>query len=226
MTLSPQDRFRSALCQALGPEVPAPDETQRSVMFAYYAGVVEANRHFNLTRIVDPSEAAVKHFADALAVLGWVKSAGVCVLSVLDVGTGAGFPAVPLAIMRPDWLVTAIDSTGKKVRFVAGLSARLGLSNLSAERRRAGEWRPAQHFDLVLYKAVGTLGTCVKQARDLVKPGGYAIAHKTLEVSPRERREGLEAARRGRFDALEPFAYRLRWGEETLERILVIFRKL
>ncbi len=225
MTASDEERFYGALAAALGPEVPAPDQAQTRIMYAYYAGVVHANRRFNLTRIADAAEAAVKHFADAISLLGWVKTNGLSASRVLDVGTGAGFPAVPLAIMRPDWQVMAVDSTAKKVRFVAELSARLDLRNLSAEHRRAGQWRPHQPFDLVTCKAVGTLRKCVEQARELVKPSGYAIVYKTDAVSDEERQAALQVARRLPLQVLEPYRYRLRLGDETIERTLWVFRR-
>ncbi len=226
MTAADQDLFHVTLQNALPDRVPAPTAAQLGVMFAYYSAVVEANRRFNLTRIVDPAEAAVKHFADALAPLGWMKANGVEVSSLLDVGTGAGFPAVPLAIMRPRWQVTAIDSTAKKVRFVAETSARLGLTNLSAEHHRAGEWRPPRRFDLVLFKAVGDMRECVERSRHLVNRGGHVVAYKTAAVSAREQEASLLATRRTRLDTLEPYAYRLRGLDETLERVLWVFRKL
>ena len=226
MSRSDEERFRSALLGALGPDVPVPDRAQLRVMFAYYEGVVEANRRFNLTRIEGPAEAAVKHFADSISVLGWVKAVGLRSSDVLDVGTGAGFPAVPLAVMRPDWTVTAIDSTAKKARFVAETSARLDLKNLTAVHGRAGEWQPPRPFALVTCKAVGDLRKCVEQSRRLVEPGGHAIAYKTRTISEEEREAGLRAARRRRFAALEPYVYRLRLDDEMIERALWVFRKL
>ena len=94
-------------------------EPQRELMLAHYRRVVEANRHFNLTRITSPADAAVKHYVDSLTLMAspWVEADRS--LTVVDVGTGAGFPAVPLAIMCPQWQILAIDGTGKKARFVA-----------------------------------------------------------------------------------------------------------
>lgn len=225
MTASPADHFRSALTGAIDPENPTADEAQVRAMFAYYEEVVEANRHFNLTRIVDPTESAVKHFADSLSVLGWVNTHSVRVSSVLDVGTGAGFPAVPLAVMRPDWQVTAIDSTAKKVRFVAASTARLNLTNLSTAHRRAGEWQPPHPFDLVTCKAVGKLNKCLEQSPGLAKRGGYVIVYKTGAVPNEERQAALETARRLRLEVLDPYRYRLRLDNEIIERTLWIFRK-
>jgi 16S rRNA (guanine527-N7)-methyltransferase len=220
-----EEVFRAALLDALGSALPVPDAAQIDRMFAYHAAVVETNRLFNLTRIVEPAESAVKHFADALGLLGWIEARGVSVKFLLDVGTGAGLPAVPLAIVRPDWSVTAIDSTAKKVRFVAETCARLGLTNVMAEQRRAGEWRPERRFNLVTFKAVGDLSGCVEQSVHLVQHGGHVVVYKTAALSDEERAAGLRVARKARLEVLEPYRYRLCCGAEIFDRTLCIFRK-
>ena len=91
---------------------------QLGQMVAHHDAMVEANRRLNLTRITDPVESAVRHYADSLALLAWSRDSAVSIRTLLDVGTGAGFPAVPLAIMKPKWKITAIDGTKKKIDFV------------------------------------------------------------------------------------------------------------
>ena len=167
-------------------------------MYRHYQLVVEANRRFNLTRITAPAEAAVKHYADSLAPLVDPRYADDRTLTILDVGTGAGFPAVPLAIVRPRWRITAIDGTGKKARFVADAVRALGLENLEAVHGRAAELareRPAS-FDLILLRAVGTLAKGLQETHRLLRPGGAAIFYKTASLDPAERREGRDTAER------------------------------
>ena len=86
----------------------------------------------NLTRITRPAEAAVRLYADSLAVLSWARQSGneTGVRTVLDIGTGAGFPAVPLAVAAPDWRITAIEATNKKAAFVEQSARRVGAENL------------------------------------------------------------------------------------------------
>ncbi|MCP4592131.1 MAG: 16S rRNA (guanine(527)-N(7))-methyltransferase RsmG [bacterium] len=218
--------FGEALIQALPAEAPIPDSVQLAEMFRYYQAVVEANLSFNLTRVVDPVEAAVKHFADSIALLGWVAGANVRVARVLDVGTGAGFPAVPLAIMHPQGNVTAIDSTAKKVDFVAETCTRLGLGNIRAEQRRAEEWRCAARFDLVTCKAIGPIDRCVDYVKGLVRRGGYLVVYKTPGMSAEERDAGGRAAQQHSFEVVKPYAYELRMGDDRLARLLWILRKL
>src|SRR5687767_11867845 len=101
--------FHAALQPALAALRIEVGPAQQEQMFAHYSKVVEANREFNLTRITSPADAAVKHYADSLALLVMPEFCTDRRLEVLDVGTGAGFPAVPLAIVCETWTIVAID---------------------------------------------------------------------------------------------------------------------
>ena len=120
------DRFDRALDEAADRIGVPTTAAQRSAMGHHFALMVEANRRFNLTRITTPVEAAIKHYADSLTLLTCPDIAAAAPITLLDVGTGAGFPAIPLAIVCPAWQVAAIDGTGKKARFVAESAAGLG----------------------------------------------------------------------------------------------------
>lgn len=183
----------SAAVKSIGLDLAA---EQVETMYRHYLLMVEANLRFNLTRITAPAEAAVKHYADSLAPLVDPRYADDRSLAVLDVGTGAGFPAIPLAVVRPRWRITAIDGTGKKARFVAEAARVLGLDNLEAVHCRAVELareRPAS-FDLVLMRAVGSLATGLKEVSRLLRPGAVAICYKTASLDPAEQQDGLAAA--------------------------------
>ena len=91
------------------------------------------NAVMNLTAIIEPSEVILKHYADSLTVSKYIESGK----TVIDVGCGAGFPSLPLAIARPDINITAIDSTDKRIVYVRECAARLGLTNLTAVTARA-----------------------------------------------------------------------------------------
>lgn len=185
MTETERDEFDSALQQAtraVGLTVEAAD---RDRMFGHYRLVVEANRQFNLTRITAPADAAVKHYADSLSLLatGWVEVQKS--LRVLDVGTGAGFPAAPLAIACPAWTITAIDGTGKKVRFVENAAQGLGLANLHADHIRVEDLvRQSGHkFDLVLVRAVAKIADLLASLNSLIKSSGQIVFYKTGQVA-------------------------------------------
>ncbi len=139
---------------------------QMDYLYQHLNLVLLANEDFNLTRVTDVAEAAVRMVGDSLAVLPWVarRLPRRSHLRVLDMGTGAGYPAVPVAICRPDWAVTAVDTSGKKARFVARAAAELGLGNLLVEQVQAREWHgKVEPFDLVISRAMGDLSLCIRE---------------------------------------------------------------
>lgn len=192
-----REQFEQTLTTALaGIGLPV-DEAQRDLLWRHLQLVVEANRSFNLTRITTASEAAVKHDADSLALLSspFVPEGGDP--RVLDVGTGAGFPAVPLAICRPAWRITAIDGTGKKVAFVARSAEALNLSNLVTRHARAlglAREMPST-FDLVLLRAVTQIGPGLREVLPLAAPGGRVVFYKTPGISTEELRDAKVTSR-------------------------------
>jgi len=216
-------RFDSALCEAATAIGLALESSVRLRMYAHYQRMVDANRQFNLTRILSPAEAAVKHYADSLTLLAtsWVNR--VQPMFVLDVGTGAGLPAVPLAMTCKAWRMTAIDGTGKKARFVAETVADLGLSNVRAIHVRAGAFscKNDELFDLVLLRAVTKIGTGLAEVRSLVKPGGAVVFYKTPGIDAQELSEGIKVGRRSGFaeGGVEDFTLPL--GADSIHRRLL-----
>lgn len=135
------------------------------------------NRRVNLTAITDGREMAVKHFVDALAAIPWLPPA----CRLLDVGTGAGFPGLPIRIVRPDIELTLIDRVRKKVSFVRFLASHLGLTSVAARHMRletlAAE-RPPKVFDAVVCRALGPLERWLEAAVTLLAPQGRVVAYK------------------------------------------------
>ena len=224
--MNQRELFIETLCAACA-ELGLLDNSEHAERLAdHFELVIETNRQFNLTRLTDPVEAAVKLYADSLAAVAWAEEAGIDVRRCLDVGTGAGFPAVPVAVHRPGWQVTAIDSTGKKARFVQECAEQLTIPNLRAEHARAGQWRPQQRFGLVLFKAVGKLALCVAQASKLVNREGYVVVYKGPQLTREELDAGQEAAERAGMQTWDTIDYTLTAGEETLEHTLVVYRRV
>lgn len=217
--------FLDALRAALTRWDVAMDTAQTQLLWAHYSHMIEVNQVMNLTRVTDPVGAAVKHYADSLAVLPCVRQRGYHVENVLDVGTGAGFPGVPVAVMRPDWKVTAIDGTAKKARFVASVATALSLSNLRAVHAHSVHWSAAERFSLVLARATGPLGKCLLQVAEHVARGGLVVIYKTAHVEPRERDEAQAAAKELHLRTVEPFAYTLDLQDQRLDRRLIIYRR-
>ena len=191
----------------------------------HFASILETNRRFNLTRITDPIAAAVKHYADSLALLLWTRGCSVEVGTVLDIGTGAGFPAVPLAVMRPDWSITAVDATGKKTDFVARVSATLHLNNLTVEHAHSAHWSPGQTFDVVIFRAVARLGEMFRNTCRHASPGGWLIAYKGETLASGEQQAASRAASALRLELVDRYCYDLELGGETLRRTLHIYRR-
>ncbi|MDD4797087.1 MAG: 16S rRNA (guanine(527)-N(7))-methyltransferase RsmG [Eubacteriales bacterium] len=150
-----------------------------SKMAAFYYHMVQTNKVMNLTGITDATEAALRHFADALNPAAYAAlPAGA---RVVDVGTGAGFPGMPLAIARPDCTFLLIDSMAKRIGFLQDATARLGLNNVSTAVARAedlGRGAGRGRFDVALSRAVAPLNVLLEYALPLLKTGGKALCYK------------------------------------------------
>ena len=155
--------------------------------------LVEQNKTMNLTAITDPDGIAVKHFADSISVLTATEFAENA--RVLDVGTGAGFPGIPLLIMRPDLDLTMLDSTAKKLKYVANTVDELGLSAnvLHTRAEEAGQSKEYREtFDIVCSRAVAALNVLCEYCLPFVKVGGYFVAMKAAKAQ--EEIDGAKAA--------------------------------
>ena len=141
--------------------------------------LVEKNKVLNLTAITEPKEIAVKHFLDSLSVLKFVSfGQGE---SIIDVGTGAGFPSIPLMIARPDLKITMLDSTKKRLDFIEEVMDKLGLSGKTLHMRaeQAGKEKEyRENFDKAVSRAVAGMNRLCEYCLPFVKPGGEFIAMK------------------------------------------------
>ena len=153
--------------------------SQSASLLSYLEQLDVTNRSFNLTRI--PREDYVKlHLLDSLTALTCLPTGEK--LSIIDIGTGAGFPGVPLAALLPSATVTLLDSTAKKVRFAADTAATCGISNCLALHARAEaiahDPKHRQRYDVVTSRAVAAFSTLIELMLPLVKVGGRVIALK------------------------------------------------
>lgn len=151
----------------------------------FYDCVVQGNRQVNLTRILEPLDFWEKHLWDSLrGVAPFLR--GEFSLPpqprLVDIGSGGGFPGIPLAIARPDWSLTLLDSTQKKVRFLQAAIAHLGLSEVEAIAGRAetlGALSPYRgRYDLGLLRAVASPSVCLRYVRPWLKPGGWVVLYR------------------------------------------------
>lgn len=149
------------------------EEPALEKLLALTALLAEWNQKFNLTAIREPMAMVEKHLLDSLTVQPWLKGP-----FVTDVGTGAGFPGLPLAIVNPSCRFTLIDSTAKKIRFVEHAATTLGLKEVTAVATRAENFRPPQRATTVIARALGPIETFVRQAGHLCAKSGRLLAMK------------------------------------------------
>lgn len=161
------------------------DERQIELFARYADRLLAANARTNLTRITAPDAVAVKHFVDSLSVLAACPDLSLRA-RVADIGTGAGFPGVPLKIVRPDLRLTLIDSLNKRLVFLRDLVADLGLENVLLVHARAEDiGRDPAHrdrYDLATARAVAALPTLLEWCAPLVRTGGRFVAMKSATV--------------------------------------------
>lgn len=197
---------------------------QENQLLAYLAELEEANRSFNLTRIAR-DEFVTLHLLDSLAALRALPDSPN--LRVLDIGTGAGFPGVPIAALLPGSSVTLLDSTGKKVRFAAAAAQKSGLANVLGIHGRAemlGQTEGyRESFDAVTSRAVAPFGTLVEWMLPLVRIGGVAVALKGTGY--REEMEGCEALV-SRLGGGKPQVHSLLLPNTGIERFVISIPKV
>ena len=177
--------------KSLGMEL---SEEQIRQFETYRAGVLEWNEKVNLTAITDPEEFEMKHFADS------VMSAGNDIMKnakkIIDVGTGGGFPGIPLAILFPDKQFTLMDSLGKRIKIIDQLAKEIGIKNVELVHARAEdlakkkEYR--EQYDVCVSRAVANLATLSEYCIPFVKIGGYFAPYKTA-AAEEEIAEGKKA---------------------------------
>ncbi|MBE5910994.1 16S rRNA (guanine(527)-N(7))-methyltransferase RsmG [Pseudobutyrivibrio sp.] len=150
----------------------------------FYELLVEKNKVMNLTAITEFDEVIVKHFADSLSICSVLPSD---VENICDLGTGAGFPGIPMAIAYPDLKFTLIDSLNKRIKFLQEVVDALGLNNVTLIHARAEEAGKnkiyREQFDLVVSRAVANISTLSEYCLPLVKVNGYFISYKSGDIT-------------------------------------------
>jgi 16S rRNA (guanine527-N7)-methyltransferase len=177
--------------------------------------IEEANRHFNLTRITSPREAAIKHVLDS--VIPWRLFANG--RQVLDAGTGAGFPAIPLSLALPDTQFTLAESIQKKARFVGSTIAALDLANVTVIPGRAEEIIRQERFDIITARALAPLSRALPLFAPALRTGAQLILYKGPDVD-QEIAEAAAEARKRRVTVQVAMRYELPDGQGS--RTIVI----
>lgn len=160
-------------------------EERTSMLVEYMDMILEKNQYINLTAVRDRDEALQKHIADSLSCdfMEEYEAAE----NVIDIGTGAGFPGVPLAIVSPDKKFTLVDSLNKRLRIIDELTGELGIKNITTVHGRAEDvGKSKEHreqYDICVSRAVASLDVLCEWCLPLVKNGGYFVAYKGENVS-------------------------------------------
>jgi 16S rRNA (guanine527-N7)-methyltransferase len=161
-----------------------PTVQQQEQFQRLYELILEGNRQLNLTRITDPQEFWEKHLWDSLRGILPLLSGNLPPASptIIDIGTGAGFPGVPVAMTVPNCTITLLDSTQKKITFLDNILTELALTNAKTLVGRAEEiGQHPQHrmaYDIALIRAVGAVSVCAEYTLPLLKQGGLAIIYR------------------------------------------------
>lgn len=142
-------------------------------LLAYLYLLNQWNLAYNLTAVRDIESMVGKHVLDSLAIVPWVKGE-----RILDVGTGAGLPGIPLAIAMPEKHVVLLDSNGKKIRFLNEVKRQLNLKNVEAIQIRVENYHPTQGFDTVISRAFSSLEQMIHWTKHLITQDGLWLAMK------------------------------------------------
>lgn len=197
------------------------NEKQLEQFEKYYQHLVQENEKFNLTAITEMKDVAIKHFLDSVLGANEIPQNA----SVIDVGTGGGFPGVPLKILRPDIKITLLDSLQKRVKFLGEVVNILGLENVTCVHARAEDYakEKREKFDISLSRAVASLPTLSEYLIPFVKVGGKVIMYKSQKADE-ELAEGQKAIKTfgGNVDKIIPF----KLEEIESERNLVVIKKV
>ena len=156
---------------------------QMDKFYKYMNLLIEWNEKMNLTAIIEPNEIILKHFIDSITILKDIKDNS----TVVDVGTGAGFPGIPLSIMNPTLKITLVDSLNKRLIFLQEVINELNLKNVELVHARAEEFgrnkKYREKFDVATSRAVANLATLSEYLLPLVKINGKAISMKAGNAS-------------------------------------------
>lgn len=173
------------ICNKINIEI---SDDQINCFEKYYELLIEKNKVMNLTAITDKEDVIVKHFIDSIALIPYLTDKGINInnkLKIIDIGTGAGFPGLPLKIMMPDVKFTLLDSLNKRVSFLNEVIDELKLKDIEALHGRAEDYasdnKYREKYDICVSRAVANLSTLSEYCIPFVKEDGFFISYKAGE---------------------------------------------
>ena len=202
------------------------NEGQKDSFYLFYKDIIEKNKVMNLTSITEEKEVILKHFTDSVALALAVTDLNGKDYNILDLGTGAGFPGIPLAIAYPELKLTLVDSLNKRIIFIKEETEKLGLKNINAVHGRAEDLARNPEFrdnyDICVSRAVANLSTLTEYCLPFIHIGGFFIPYKSGNVEE-EIDKSVKALQvlKGKVERI--FHYSL--PEDAGERTLIKIRK-
>lgn len=196
-----------------------PTESMMKQFLLYHDFLVQKNQVMNLTAITEQEEVFRKHFLDSLEL---VRAFTPTNQTILDVGSGAGFPSIPLKIVFPELRITIIDSLDKRIKFLSDLCALLGIKDVTLIHGRAEEYDKRNTFDLVTARAVAKLNILTELCLPFVKVGGAFIAMKATGYEE-ELKEAETAIEKLGGSIEKEITYPL---DAETSRVLIVIRKM
>ena len=200
------------------------ENSQINQFYQYYELLDGWNKVMNLTAITDQNEVITKHFVDSLALVKAMGEISTKEYKIIDIGTGAGFPGIPLKIAFPQLKITLMDSLNKRIKFLNEVIEQLGLKEITAVHSRAEDLGRdkdyREKYDLSVSRAVANLSTLSEYCMPFVKPGGFFISYKSGKIE-----EELSSAKHaifllgGKVNRIESFTLDGAEAERTLIKI-------
>lgn len=199
------------------------EENQLEQFYLYMNLLLEWNEKINLTAIIEPNEVILKHFIDSITINKYIYDKK----SVIDIGTGAGFPGIPLKILNDNVKFTLVDSLNKRINFLNEVKSKLNLENIECVHARVEEFAKnkeyRENFDAITSRAVARLSVLVEYMLPFVKVGGTCICMKGSDING-ELEEAQKAIKilGGEVEKVEHFNL----PDTDIERNIVIIKKV